>query len=153
MTKNKRVTKRIGCCLLAGVVAASTVMPFSPSMEANAFSTITVDRGNIVVSRPYFLGLQDLYEWCSFIDKKINKTPDSVYNHAVYDATLLYSNTLIATDKNGNDWYGDCVIFTFGGPHNIHGNTGNMPVFVNVRCEKNPTGVTEGTMPKGADVE
>lgn len=154
MTKNKRVTKRIGCCLLAGVVAASTVMPFSPSMEANAFSTITVDEtGNKKVNSVWYLGLQDMYEWCDYIDKKIYKTPDSVYNLSVYDTSLLYNNVLIGTDRNGNDWYGDCVVLTFGGPHNIYGNSGAMPVFVNVRCEKNSTGVTEGTMPKGADVE
>lgn len=43
MRKNKKIVRRLGCCLLAGVVATTTVGTFSLNKRVKAFSTITVD--------------------------------------------------------------------------------------------------------------
>ena len=152
MRKNKKIVRRLGCCLLAGVVATTTVGTFSLNKRVKAFSTITVDaEGKKVVSNPKFLGLRDMYEWCGFIDKKEFKTAEEVENQPVYYSKMLNENVSIGTDRNGNEWYGDCVALTFGAPHSYP--SGSMPVFVNVRCYSSSDGVKDGTMPKGANVK
>ena len=152
MKKNKKVIRRLGCCLLAGVVATTTVGPFNLNKKVKAFSTITVGtEGKKVVSNPKFLGLRDMYEWCSFIDKKEFKTAEEIENHPVYYSKMLHENVFIGKDRNDNEWYGDCVALTFGAPHSYP--SGSMPVFVNVRCYSSSDGVKDGTMPKGANVK
>lgn len=154
MTRNRKIMKKIGCGLLAGTLAVSGVVPFDGSLTAEARSVIDENSTvNTVVSSPFGVTLRKLYKWCSYIDKTVNTTADSVYNHYVYSTYWLEKNVKVGKDRNGNEWYGDCVCLTFGGPHNIYGDGGSMPVIVNVHCVSNPTGVSEGTLPSGCTVE
>lgn len=156
MTRNKKIMKKIGCGLLAGTLVISGIVPLDGGLTARARSVI-VENSNVndssSVSSPFGVTLRKLYKWCSYIDKTMYKSADTVYDHSVYSTALVEKNVKVGQDRNGNEWYGDCVSLTFGGPHNIYGNGGSMPVIVNVHCVSNPTGVTEGTLPSGCTVD
>ena len=154
MKKNKKVIRRLGCCLLAGVVATTTVGPFNLNKKVKAQSIVNIKVDDTIheeiyrLNKPKFLELRDLYNWCDFLDKKVYKTADDVEKGKyVTDIRLIQEKISLGTDKNGNEWLGTCIVLDFGIPYSQW--TQLIPVIVNVTCQKNAVGITEGIMPKG----